>query len=657
MATQTLTLEPGLDHVERLTHRGDPLRAVVELMWNAIDAEAPSVAVQFERLEAGGIDVVRVIDDGHGISPDELRSSFGMIGGSWKRAGDKTRNGKRLLHGERGEGRLRAFALGSAVEWTSHAEDTAGVRHEVRIAGDSKDCRQFISSFEPAEGSGTGTRFVARNHQSLSLNALDSDKALPTLLANFAPLLLNEPGLVLTYDGTRLDPSNHMVEDATYKLNVVQGTAHLRIIEWKSAAKRTPRTIYFGKDGTHFPHEEKASRLESKFPFTAYVTWDGLNQEELATLGLGEMAPAPVATLWIEVEEQVRKHFTTRRRRARGEQIRAWKDAGVYPYQGKPANDTEKAERAVFDVISGTLSPHIATDSHQAKVTLRLLQGAVRHDPGTLSTILHEVVSLSKEDAASLTHLLQETTLPDIIRATGLVASRRKVLEGLNHILFDPEDAKTVGERDHLHQILNHELWIFGEGYSVMRSEKSLTDLARTHLKLRNLPERTEVVRRHDGKTGRTDLHLAVADNQHDRTRHLVVELKAPHVRIGRDELDQVEDYANVILDNAAFDTGRSSWDFILVGVNVAEVARRRIMSDREDGLFWENSEPGRPHVRAFVRAWGDIIAENKQRLDFLARGLDLDPSVEDGLRHLQSTYGDMLPTNLMAGDTGSRSA
>lgn len=359
------------------------------------------------------------------------------------------------------------------------------------------------------------------------------------------------------------------------------------------------------------------------------------------------MADEPVSLLWKAVDEKIREHFVARRRRQRGEQIKRWRNTGAYPYQGKPATPTEKAERAVFDVISGTLAPHIAPDTHQAKVTLRLLQGAVRHDPGTLTTILHEVVSLSEEDAAALTRLLQETTLPAIIRATSQVADRRKLLEGLNHILFDPDDAKHVGERDHLHKILNGELWIFGEGYNIMRSEKSLTDLARTHLKLAGLPDDVPMIRRADGRGGRTDLHLAVSDKQHDRIRHLVVELKAPHISLGRSELDQVEDYANVILDNPAFATARSEWDFILVGTNWKDVARRRIKDGRDDGMFWEHSEQGKPRVRAFVRTWSDIIAENTQRLDFLSRGLELDPSVQDGLRHLQTTYTELLPPEL----------
>ncbi|GAB3348443.1 hypothetical protein [Modestobacter lapidis] len=76
-----------------------------------------------------------------------------------------------------------------------------------------------------------------------------------------------------------------------------------------------------------------------------------------------------------------------------------------------------------------------------------------------------------------------------------------------------------------------------------MSSERGLTQLLRTHLKLEGLPTKdASPVKRWDGKTGRIDLHLAERYQEHDRVRHLVVELKAPDITIGRHELDQVED-------------------------------------------------------------------------------------------------------------------
>lgn len=220
-----------------------------------------------------------------------------------------------------------------------------------------------------------------------------------------------------------------------------------------------------------------------------------------------------------------------------------------------------------------------------------------------------------------MTRLLSETTLSAIIRSANLVARRHKFLAGLEHLLFDPTDSNVIGERDHLHKILEHELWVFGEGYHLMSSERGLTELLRNHLKLEGLPDRgVTPVKRWDGKSGRADLHLAARHKEHDRIRHLVVELKAPDIVAGRKEIDQVEDYGIAVLSNPAFTGDTTTWDFILVVTDYDDVVRRRILNDdREVGLYLRpEKEPGRPRVRAFVRRWRDVIDENKRRLDFM---------------------------------------
>lgn len=79
-------------------------------------------------------------------------------------------------------------------------------------------------------------------------------------------------------------------------------------------------------------------------------------------------------------------HFTARSRERRREQIEQWKDTGVYPARASPASEPERAERAVFDAIPGTLVPHISKSQKNATLTLALLRGAIRHDPDKLTT-------------------------------------------------------------------------------------------------------------------------------------------------------------------------------------------------------------------------------------------------------------------------------
>ncbi|MGI8434604.1 MAG: ATP-binding protein [Nocardioidaceae bacterium] len=77
-----IPLEAGDDHVQRLAHENDPLRAVLELIWNSLDADADHVTVTLERNDNDGIDGVVIADDGHGIPPESIESYFRWIGNS-----------------------------------------------------------------------------------------------------------------------------------------------------------------------------------------------------------------------------------------------------------------------------------------------------------------------------------------------------------------------------------------------------------------------------------------------------------------------------------------------------------------------------------------------------------------------------------------------
>ena len=130
----------------------------------------------------------------------------------------------------------------------------------------------------------------------------------------------------------------------------------MRIIEWRTGKHRS---VSFGPDDDHFPFETSGAAFENQYAFSAYVTWTQLGVEELSLLGLGDMAPDAVGELWQSTAIAIRDHFNARRRERRREQVEHWKETGVYPYKTEPTNETERAERAVFDVVSGTLVPHI----------------------------------------------------------------------------------------------------------------------------------------------------------------------------------------------------------------------------------------------------------------------------------------------------------
>src|SRR5690348_2604445 len=104
-AEKVVQVEAHEDFIEKLTV-ASPSQALAELIWNGLDAEATRVSIEADSND-WGLRSIRVRDNGHGIPPQEAEELFMHLGGSWKRNANKSKNGKRTLHGEEGKGRFR----------------------------------------------------------------------------------------------------------------------------------------------------------------------------------------------------------------------------------------------------------------------------------------------------------------------------------------------------------------------------------------------------------------------------------------------------------------------------------------------------------------------------------------------------------------------
>jgi len=157
------------DHLERISKVRKPVLAVAELIWNGLDADATEVRVDFEHNALGGLELIRVTDNGSGIPHPEAAAAFGNLGGSHKRGALRSRSRKRLMHGKAGKGRFRAFFLGSSVEWATAFRSNGSVSG-FRIIGSRLDLGTFdIQDPKPA-ASQTGTEVEIRGIQKKRLS-------------------------------------------------------------------------------------------------------------------------------------------------------------------------------------------------------------------------------------------------------------------------------------------------------------------------------------------------------------------------------------------------------------------------------------------------------------------------------------------------------
>ncbi|MEV1241912.1 hypothetical protein ACIBO2_13675 [Nonomuraea sp. NPDC050022] len=182
-------------------------------------------------------------------------------------------------------------------------------------------------------------------------------------------------------------------------------------------------------------------------------------------------------------------------------------------------------------------------------------------------------------------------------KATGQVSDRLDFLAALKKLVFEPEISRTVKERSELHKILERETWIFGDAYALMVSDRSLDAILVRHLQeLGREPEdgKLNPVRREDGRMGIADLLLGRAHRGSSGREHLIVELKAPRVKIGQAEVAQIKSYAEAIVSDPQFRDARVSWDFWVVSTELAEIVRRDASApNRPPGCIaeWEGGE------------------------------------------------------------------
>ncbi|QXJ23987.1 ATP-binding protein [Actinomadura graeca] len=638
---RTVHIEARPDHLLRLARLKDPLGAVAEMIWNALDAEACNIVVDVEVNELGGVEYVSVDDDGHGMPHASCGDYFGRLGGSWKSTAKVSPKLRRGLHGRSGQGRLQAFALGEQIRWVTTALNAVGRRERTTISGTIDSPADFTVS-EPEtvdDGVPTGTKVEASAPAGFAGRLTESGTR-DQLTSVFAPFLTAAPDVTITYMGQALDPSTVWVHTAEYQVACPNGKVEgppgpvLRIIEWPQDVGRALALC----DSHGVVLAELPAGIQAPgYHFTAYLMWDGFSDRR-DTLEIAEMDD-DLAGLVNAARDALKKHFRERDRERRARLIQEWKNEDVYPYRREPSEPAEAVERQLFDEVATTVARRLPKAVQNRRTTLRLLREIVAHDPSGLYPVLDELFRLPQSEQDDLRRLLQRTSLSDIIRATTEVSARLDFIAALKQMVFDPKTSRTVKERSELHKILERETWVFGDAYALMVSDRSLDTVLQRHLQALGrhpVPEQVSPVLREDGRKGIVDLLLGRAVRGSSGREHLVVELKAPTVKVGQAEVGQIKSYAEAVVSDHQFaDTG-VKWDFWVISTAMDNVVRRDATApNRPPGCIaeWEGG------VRIWARTWGEIIDDCEERLYFYRERLNHDPATDHAVDYLRRVH------------------
>jgi Type I restriction enzyme R protein N terminus (HSDR_N) len=232
-----------------------------------------------------------------------------------------------------------------------------------------------------------------------------------------------------------------------------------------------------------------------------------------------------------------------------------------------------------------------------------------------------------------------------------LVADRLDFIGGLEAMLFDTDLKKHFKERSQLHRIVARNTWVFGEEFALTVDDQSLTEVLLKHLKLmkRDIPVDAPV-KRLDDTTGIVDLMLSrrVPNNREEEREHLVVELKAPTTKVGKDETAQIKSYAFAVQKDERFRGVPTRWTFWVVSTDMDDYASAEVhMRDRPEGLLWEANDS---NSRIWVKTWGQILHDCKTRLNIFQKALNYSADKDASLDFLKKTYARVLSGGDLSG-------
>ncbi len=411
---RTIHIQVKDDHLEAIG-KTRPLNAIVELIWNALDAEAKHVQVRFIENELTGLDYIDIIDDGNGLRFEDALIAFSNLGGSWKKEEYVTPNEKRVLHGKYGKGRFRAFSLGDKVSWKSIYREGDKLYH-FYIKGDVENLSVFeVSDPEPATEYETSTGMYVRIAMpNLNASSIRGTLALEEITDIFAPYLMQYPNVKIVYDGITIDPQNVQKNQYEYEYTgivVPSGQvidAMLTIVEWDTPGRRG--LLFCDENG--FTRYVPFPRLHFRgFSYTAYFKSEYIRVLDKQGLLQTEELCDDVRFLMQYCKKRLREHFILREAEKTQLMIQEWKEEGIYPVN---PNELSKPENQIsikiFDIYATHLFQMVRELNEAPKLTqqliLELLYSLIQTDSNKVAHILNEIISLPEDKETEIQKLL-----------------------------------------------------------------------------------------------------------------------------------------------------------------------------------------------------------------------------------------------------------
>lgn len=620
--------------------------ALCELINNSIQAGAKNIYINIDYVDdeifsSRIINSLSIKDDGCGVHLDELEYKLLDIGTTNKTGG-------------KGVGRFAAFQLGKNVliETVGYSK-LKGQYSEAKLP---LNISVFENNINVSEVSiDTQERVLEGNNHSTSYTVTITDfyddfvcesekrkKVSGKLLKeNIADSIFERyslkifTGEVKFYiNRRRLNPRDYIIgtpEQKTLTYEDCDGRSHDIIFRFYNIQNIETRKVFLttnnaGIETIAYGFEYDAEWLSPKIGgWFIYISSPSLISDLNRSLCMDDMDPE-VRNFRSFIKQSLSTFFKAKNVAFDNFLDRLKKDS-YYPYK---ASASSKSKVVLFNKLAYLVEDKYSLlneDNKLREIIYPLIDRTISN--GELDNILNSILRLPNKTIKQFNSLLNKSELEDIISFSDKVARKKEELEFIEKLVYS-EIAEHLKECKELHKFLERMLWIFGEEFN--DSTKLLSDKGlENNLKaLRDDIMKYVASKKDDnintnapkGTKSITDLFMyseRILDCEHREV--LVVELKAPKVKISSKELAQAMRYAQEI-ESSGFTPQNVKFKVLLISSDISDAAKYQINADISNPFLYFKSNSSR--VEIWVMKWADLLERQKRRLNYLTTSLSI---------------------------------
>lgn len=624
--------------------------AVIQYIWNAIEADATKIDIVFERMaaEVKAVKSFYIEDNGTGIDYSTVQKTFGSFLDSTKQT--------RFTKGGKGKGRLSFLAFCSRAIWYTTFTDKDGSNQFYTIEIDEGKREEYDFSDPKPITDATGTKVEFRLPKPvLDADYLDSEEFKRDLALEFGWFLQINEGkkLTININGVKLNHSDFIElfeareivikdkkdENRSYKFtaNFIQwkdkiGTdSHFYFLDSKQQLKERAATGFNKIGGRAYGFVHSVYIQSGYFDTFSFSKAANESNTELALDGIDN---DQYDTVYKQLVDTLKKYVAEKRDEFLSNDsegaIERFRERGTLPTFSDDVLGKQQEENYT-EVLKGVYktAPTLFIDisKPQEKSLLGLLSLSLKSDEREhVLDILSSVVDLSPEDRRELADLLRKTKLSGVVKLLKTLESRYAVVEILRELVF--KYTKTTTERGQLQDAIENNFWLFGEEYNLVSADTSFKQLEDSYLKMINDKSSSDA----EKSDRRPDLFLVRQRKITNgisgvgyKKQNLIVELKRPSVDVGTEQFRQIEDYRDILRKDSAFNSSVREWHMFIIGAKVKDEVASKYETFKHLGKQFLVSNEDNFYIYALT--WDDVFTSFEVRHDFLLDDLEIDKS------------------------------